>query len=132
MPFLKIQTNHPLPEPDAKTLAAKASALVAKQLGKPERYVMVSVALLRSQSRNVLARPMGALMTGVFLGCGVVGGCGTCYSLARGDVTVDMIVIAAVLIVSELIRRGRPFRHRPINIVLETGCLLTLLLLLAR
>ena len=43
MPFLKIQTNHPLPEPEAKVLAAKASALVAEQLGKPERYVMVSV-----------------------------------------------------------------------------------------
>jgi phenylpyruvate tautomerase PptA (4-oxalocrotonate tautomerase family) len=43
MPFLKIQTNHPLPEPEAKALAARASALVAEQLGKPERYVMVSV-----------------------------------------------------------------------------------------
>jgi phenylpyruvate tautomerase PptA (4-oxalocrotonate tautomerase family) len=43
MPFLKIQTNRLLPEPEAKTLAARASALVAEQLGKPERYVMVSV-----------------------------------------------------------------------------------------
>ena len=43
MPFLRIQTNHALPEQDARGLASKASALVAGQLGKPERYVMVSV-----------------------------------------------------------------------------------------
>ncbi len=43
MPFLKIQTNHTLSGTDAKGLAGKASALVAEQLGKPERYVMVSV-----------------------------------------------------------------------------------------
>ena len=39
--FLKIQTNQALPAGDAKALAGKASALVAAQLGKPERYVMV-------------------------------------------------------------------------------------------
>ena len=43
MPFLKIQTNHTLSATDAKGLAGKASTLVAEQLGKPERYVMVSV-----------------------------------------------------------------------------------------
>ena len=43
MPFLKILTNRTLPEEDAKALASKASALVAEQLGKPERYVMTSV-----------------------------------------------------------------------------------------
>jgi phenylpyruvate tautomerase PptA (4-oxalocrotonate tautomerase family) len=43
MPFLKIQTNRMLSEEDAKTLASKASALVAEQLGKPESYVMTSV-----------------------------------------------------------------------------------------
>ena len=43
MPFLKIQTNTELPETAARALAARASALVADQLGKPERYVMVSV-----------------------------------------------------------------------------------------
>jgi len=43
MPFLKIQTNTTLPEAAARELAARASALVAEQLGKPERYVMVSV-----------------------------------------------------------------------------------------
>ena len=43
MPFLRIQTSKILPESSAGALAAKASALVAEQLGKPERYVMISV-----------------------------------------------------------------------------------------
>ena len=43
MPFLRIQTNHNLNEAEASALAGKASQLVSEQLGKPERYVMVSV-----------------------------------------------------------------------------------------
>jgi phenylpyruvate tautomerase PptA (4-oxalocrotonate tautomerase family) len=43
MPFLKIQTNQILTGDEAKSLASKASALVAEQLGKPESYVMTSV-----------------------------------------------------------------------------------------
>ena len=43
MPFLKIQTNQSLSEADATSLAARSSAVVADQLGKPERYVMTSV-----------------------------------------------------------------------------------------
>ena len=43
MPFLRIQTSKPLDEAEAASLAARASALVAEQLGKPERYVMTSV-----------------------------------------------------------------------------------------
>ena len=43
MPYLKIQTNQNLPVDGAKNLARKASALVARQLGKPESYVMTSV-----------------------------------------------------------------------------------------
>ena len=43
MPFLRIQTNQPLTDAEASTLAALASAVVAGQLGKPERYVMTSV-----------------------------------------------------------------------------------------
>ena len=43
MPFLRIQTNHPLTEADARLLASTSSAMVAEQLGKPERYVMTSV-----------------------------------------------------------------------------------------
>jgi len=43
MPYLKIQTNQNLPVEGARNLARKASALVAKQLGKPESYVMTAV-----------------------------------------------------------------------------------------
>jgi len=43
MPFLRIQTNQPLSDTEARSLAARASAVVAEQLGKPERYVMTSV-----------------------------------------------------------------------------------------
>ena len=43
MPFLRIQTNQPLDEETAKSLAGQASAKVAELLGKPESYVMVSV-----------------------------------------------------------------------------------------
>jgi phenylpyruvate tautomerase len=43
MPFLRIQTNQPLSDSEANALAARASTVVAEQLGKPERYVMISV-----------------------------------------------------------------------------------------
>jgi len=43
MPFVRIQTNQPLPADAAGTLADAASGRVADLLGKPERYVMVSV-----------------------------------------------------------------------------------------
>lgn len=43
MPLLKIHTNKPLEAGAARSLAAAASAAVAGMLGKPERYVMVSV-----------------------------------------------------------------------------------------
>jgi phenylpyruvate tautomerase len=43
MPFLRIQTNQPLRDTEARSLATRASAVVAEQLGKPERYVMISV-----------------------------------------------------------------------------------------
>jgi phenylpyruvate tautomerase len=43
MPYLKIQTNQRLSDTAAKSLASRGSALVAKLLGKPEAYVMVSV-----------------------------------------------------------------------------------------
>lgn len=43
MPLLKIQTNKPLDADTGKALAAAASAVVAEMLGKPERYVMISV-----------------------------------------------------------------------------------------
>jgi phenylpyruvate tautomerase PptA (4-oxalocrotonate tautomerase family) len=43
MPFLRIQTNQPMADADARSLAGRSSALVAELLGKPERYVMTSV-----------------------------------------------------------------------------------------
>lgn len=43
MPLLKIQTNKAIDENTAKTLVRDASASVAEWLGKPERYVMVSL-----------------------------------------------------------------------------------------
>ena len=43
MPYLKIQTNQNLPLEGTRNLAKKASALVARLLGKPESYVMTSV-----------------------------------------------------------------------------------------
>ena len=43
MPLLKIQTNSPYPAEQANALLAKASRRVAEALGKPERYVMVSL-----------------------------------------------------------------------------------------
>ena len=44
MPYLRIQTNAAVSEPDAHKLIERASALVAEQLGKPERYVMIAMA----------------------------------------------------------------------------------------
>jgi len=43
MPLLRIQTNTPLDAAKKQALAAEASRTVADMLGKPERYVMVSV-----------------------------------------------------------------------------------------
>jgi len=43
MPLLKIQTNEPVDTDKRRALAADASKAVADMLGKPERYVMVSI-----------------------------------------------------------------------------------------
>lgn len=45
MPTLRIQTNAPDAADRASELLAAASALVAAQLGKPERYVLVTLEL---------------------------------------------------------------------------------------
>lgn len=44
MPYLKIQTNQTIAPDQAETLLSEASKLVAKELGKPESYVMVALA----------------------------------------------------------------------------------------
>jgi len=41
MPFLKIQSNTTFP--DYELILTKASALLSKVLGKPEKYIMVSL-----------------------------------------------------------------------------------------
>lgn len=43
MPYLKIQTNHPVDASQSADLIKSASRLVADGLGKPERYVMVAL-----------------------------------------------------------------------------------------
>jgi len=43
MPLLRIQTNIPLTDEKTNALASSASRAVADMLGKPERYVMISV-----------------------------------------------------------------------------------------
>ena len=43
MPLLKIQTNRQVPPEQRPPLLQQASAKVAEILGKPERYVMVSL-----------------------------------------------------------------------------------------
>ncbi len=43
MPYLKIQTNQIVEPSRRPPLLAKASAAVARTLGKPERYVMVAL-----------------------------------------------------------------------------------------
>ncbi len=43
MPLLKIETNAPLYTDTVQTLLTRASTTVAELLGKPERYVMVSL-----------------------------------------------------------------------------------------
>lgn len=43
MPLLKIQTNIPIETAAGDSLIRKASQQVASLLGKPERYVMVSL-----------------------------------------------------------------------------------------
>lgn len=43
MPLLKIQTNQTISEPSRYNLLQQASATIAELLGKPERYVMVSL-----------------------------------------------------------------------------------------
>lgn len=41
MPYLKIQTNREMTENIRQEVLKKASVLVSKNLGKPEKYVMV-------------------------------------------------------------------------------------------
>jgi len=44
VPYLEIQTNRPVDTAEKTDVARRASALVARELGKPESYVMVAFA----------------------------------------------------------------------------------------
>jgi len=43
MPYVHIRTNKPLDKTAAKVLLVKACGLIAKELGKPEGYMMASL-----------------------------------------------------------------------------------------
>ena len=43
MPYLLIRTNQPIAQENRKPLLRSCSSTVAEALGKPERYVMVSL-----------------------------------------------------------------------------------------
>ena len=43
MPYLKIQTNREIAEDTKQEFLKKASVLVSKNIGKPEKYVMVRI-----------------------------------------------------------------------------------------
>jgi phenylpyruvate tautomerase len=43
MPYLNIQSNQSVPADEQAKLMADASALVAAEIGKPEKYVMVAL-----------------------------------------------------------------------------------------
>lgn len=43
MPYLKIQTNREITEDARQEVMKRASVLVSKNLGKPEKYVMVHI-----------------------------------------------------------------------------------------
>lgn len=43
MPYLLIRTNQSVPKAERQPMLARCSANVAEALGKPERYVMVSL-----------------------------------------------------------------------------------------
>jgi len=43
MPYLQIQTNQRIDAGMYETILAEVSSCVAEQLGKPERYVMISL-----------------------------------------------------------------------------------------
>lgn len=90
-------------------------------------YVTISLALLWSQKRNPLTIAVSRVQTILFVVFGMIGGVGIAYSLAPGKMTVDVAVIAVVLIGSEVLRKGRSFRKMPLNIVMEVGYLIPLM-----
>lgn len=50
MPYLRIQTNLPVNEAAKHKTVTRASKLVARELGKPETYIMVTFAPVQTMS----------------------------------------------------------------------------------
>lgn len=93
-------------------------------------YVTTSLAVFWCQHRNPLKDPMRWTRVVLFLACGVLGGVGIVYALTPSSrMGVDLLVILGVLVVAEVMRKGCSFRKRPLNIVIETGYLLALIVL---
>lgn len=93
-------------------------------------YASTSISILWSQKRNPLKKPMSLLTVVLFMICGMIGGLGITYSLVPcPTVTIDLSIILGVLIIAEIMRKGQPFKERPLNIVMEVSCLLPLIML---
>jgi hypothetical protein len=96
-------------------------------------YAGISLALIWSQTRNPLAAPLGKLDVLLFAGCGVIAGTGIFFTLVPGgDIRVDLAVIAAVILLAELLRKRRPFALLPVSITLEGAYVLAFAALLLR
>jgi len=96
-------------------------------------YAAISVALIWSQVRNPLPLPMSKGVALAFILCGIIGGVGIyCTELPAGDITVDLVVIAAVIAVAECLRKGRSFSLLPVNVSMEGAYVLALVALILK
>jgi len=95
-------------------------------------YTALSLALVWSQVRNPLPRPMSGTMAALFAVCGVVTGAGIYFSLLPAkDIRVDRWVMVVTLIAIMALRRRRPLALLPLNVVLEPAYVFALLALAA-
>ena len=90
-------------------------------------YAGISLALVWSQARNPLPRPMGKGVRIVLLACGALAGAGIYHTLVEGgNILMDLGVIAAVILAAEVLRRGKPFAVLPVSVTLESAYVLAL------
>jgi len=61
MPFLKLSTNVTIDQSQSEQLLSKFSQLLAKETGKPERYVMVELAGGKAMSFGGSHQPLAYL-----------------------------------------------------------------------
>ncbi|MCX6909932.1 MAG: hypothetical protein NTY01_18080 [Verrucomicrobia bacterium] len=96
-------------------------------------YTALSLALVWSQGRNPLPRPMGGATAALFAVCGVVLAAGIYFSLLPAkDIRVDRWVMVVTLIAIMVLRRRRPLALLPLNIVIEPAYVFALLALTVR